>query len=188
MPEAWDRRMDRLRGTGVNIIFIFVRNQRTNMKILMVCLGNICRSPMAEGILRRKIAENDLDWKVDSAGTERDHIGEPPHPFSLKVARRHGIDISGQRARRFVPGDLEKFDKIYAMAPDVIREMQHLAGQQTPLEKVDLLLNEPYPGQDLPVPDPWYGGEDGFEKAYDLIEEACDRIIEKYGVKAEAKR
>lgn len=151
------------------------------MRILMVCLGNICRSPMAEGILHRMAGEHGLDWEVDSAGTENYHAGEKPHLLSRKVALQHGIDISGQRARRFTDADFREFDKIYAMAPDVYREIASIGGQHAPMEKVDLLLNEVFPGKDLPVPDPWYGGEDGFHKAFELIEEACEKIMEKYG-------
>lgn len=147
----------------------------------MVCLGNICRSPLAEGILQKKIKENGLDWEVDSAGTESYHVGEVPHHFSQKVARLNGIDLSCQKARRFTASDLKKFDKIYAMAADVYREIADLAGPHADLQNVDLLLNELYPGEDLSVPDPWYGGESGFHEAYKLIEKACDKIIEKYG-------
>src|SRR5258706_10480941 len=92
------------------------------MKILMVCLGNICRSPLAEGILQDKARKAGLDWKVDSAGTNRYHIGDPPHPLSQKVAKLNGIDISKQRARTFIPEDFEKYDKIYALAHDVLQD------------------------------------------------------------------
>lgn len=155
------------------------------MKILMVCLGNICRSPLAEGVLRQKAAERGLDWTVDSAATESFHVGEPPHRLSQKVARLHGIDISGQRARRFIPADLDKFDRIYAMAPDVYREMERIAGKKAGMEKVDLLMDVLHPGAGMEVPDPWYGGEQGYHEAYGLIEEACEKILddaEKPGV------
>src|SRR4051812_47269345 len=98
------------------------------MRILMVCLGNICRSPIAEGVLKHKIAEQGLNWKVDSAGTESYHIGEPPHHFSQKICREMGVDISGQRARKFVAADLGRYDKIYAMADDVYREIKRIGG------------------------------------------------------------
>lgn len=150
------------------------------MKILMVCLGNICRSPMAEGILRKKIEENGLDWEVDSAGTESFHVGEPPHPLSQKVSRAGKVDISHQCARQFKVEDFQRFDKIYAMAEDVYHEIMETGGPNTGRSKVDLLLNEVYPGENRPVPDPWYGGEEGYHKAWRLISEACERIIEKY--------
>ncbi len=150
------------------------------MKILMVCLGNICRSPMAGGILQQKAREVGLNWKVDSAGTNGFHVGEPPHPLSQKVALQHGIDISGQRARQFTTADLSKFDKIYAMAGDVIGEMKWIAGNKYDGTKVDLLLNELYPGRNKDVPDPWYGPEPGYHQVFDMLEKACDKIIEKY--------
>lgn len=151
------------------------------MKILMVCLGNICRSPLAEGILKKKVRENHFDWEVDSAGTESYHTGETPHPLSQKTALQHGIDISLHRARRFTKSDLEKFDKIYAMAKDVYKEMESIAGKNTYMKKVDLLMNEVLPGRDLSVPDPWYGGQEEFQQAYKLIDTACDQIITRYG-------
>lgn len=136
--------------------------------------------------MRHKIAERGLDWAVDSAATENFHVGEPPHRLSQKVARLHGIDISGQRARRFRPDDLDKFDRIYAMAPDVYEEMQRIAGGRPGMEKVDLLMNVLYPGRDMEVPDPWYGGEEGFHTAYELIGEACERIVAEAGKEGDA--
>lgn len=150
------------------------------MKILMVCLGNICRSPMAEAVLRKKVKENHLDWQVDSAGTEAYHTGEAPHPLARKVAALHGLDISGYRASRLTPGDFLTYDKIYALAPDVLEEMAYIAKGRMDPAKVDILLNEVYPGENREVPDPWYGPESGFEKAYQLIEKACDKIIGRY--------
>ena len=150
------------------------------MKILMVCLGNICRSPLAEGILQHKAREAGLNWKVDSAGTNGYHTGEAPHHLSQKVARLNGIDISRQKARQFMTADLQQFDKIYAMAGDVITEMKWIAGNKYYAQKVDLLLNELYPGRNRDVPDPWYGPEPGYHDVYELINNACDKIIEKY--------
>jgi protein-tyrosine phosphatase len=150
------------------------------MKILMVCLGNICRSPLAEGILQFKARQAELDWIVDSAGTNGYHIGEAPHHLSQKVARIHGIDISHQRSRAFIPADLKQFDVIYAMAGDVIRDMRYIAGKAYDPSKVDLLMNILYPGRHLDVPDPWYGGEDGYHKVYNMISNACDGIIKSY--------
>src|SRR5882757_10883482 len=117
------------------------------MKILMVCLGNICRSPLAEGILQQKARAAGLDWTVDSAGTNGYHTGEAPHRLSQKVALANGIDISKQKARQFLTADLQRFDKIYAMAGDVIEEMKWIAGNQYDGRKVNLLLNELYPGR-----------------------------------------
>jgi protein-tyrosine phosphatase len=150
--------------------------------VLMVCLGNICRSPLAEGILQHKAKLAGLDWQVDSAGTNGYHIGEAPHPLSQKVARMNGIDISHQRARKFVAADFQRFDKIYAMAEDVVDEMRRIAGRQFEPAKVDLLLNECWPGSNREVPDPWYGPEPGYHEVFDLIDQACDKIISHYGV------
>lgn len=149
------------------------------MKILMVCLGNICRSPLAEGILQAKANAAGLNWQVDSAGTNGYHIGEAPHRLSQKVARARGIDISGQCARRFVAADFQRYDKIYAMAEDVLDDMRRIAGKQFDGSKTDLLMNELYPGRNMDVPDPWYGPEPGYHEVYDMISNACDIIISK---------
>jgi low molecular weight protein-tyrosine phosphatase len=149
------------------------------MRILMVCLGNICRSPLAEGILQDKAWKAGLNWSVESAGTNDYHIGEAPHPLSQKVAKLNGIDICKQRKRKFVAEDFTRFDKIYAMSADVIDEMKSIAKKNFDEKKVDLLLNEIFPGQNVDVPDPWYGPEPGFHQAYKLIEEACEAIIKK---------
>ena len=150
------------------------------MTILMVCLGNICRSPLAEGILQQKIKAAGLDWKVDSAGTNGYHINEAPHRLSQKVAKKRGIDISNQICRRFTLEDFEKFDKIYVMAADVVDEMKELTGNKFEDAKVDLLLNELYPGENKDIPDPWYGPEAGYNEVFDMIEEACEALIKKY--------
>lgn len=151
------------------------------MKILMVCLGNICRSPLAEGLLRLRAEEAGLGWEVDSAGTERYHIGEAPHPFSQQTALRHGFDISAHRARRITKADLQRFDRIYAMAPDVYREIREIGGRDASMARVELLMNEVYPGRDMPVPDPWYGPRSGYQHVYELLDQACRRLIDKYG-------
>lgn len=150
------------------------------MKILMVCLGNICRSPLAEGILQDKVFKAGLQWSIESAGTNSYHTGDAPHQLSQKVAKINGIDISQQRARKFSADDFEVYDKIYALAADVIDEMRSLSKNKFDGSKVDLLLNELYPGEDKDVPDPYYGAEPGYHKVYDLIERACDAIIAKY--------
>jgi len=149
------------------------------MKILMVCLGNICRSPLAEGILQDKAFKAGLKWRVESACTGNYHIGEPPHPLSQKVAKINGINICNQRARRFVPEDFDRFDKIYALAKDVLHEIKHIAKNKFDESKVDLLMNELYPGKNMDVPDPWSGPEKGYHEAYELIDAACDAIIKK---------
>lgn len=152
------------------------------MKILMVCLGNICRSPLAEGILQQKAFTAGLTWSVESAGTNHYHTGEKPHQLSQKVAKLNGIDISHQRARSFTAADFDTYDKIYALAGDVLDDMKTIAGKKFDPAKVDLLLNELYPGENRDVPDPYYGNEEGYHTVYDLIDKACDSIIEKYTV------
>ncbi|MEX1201693.1 MAG: low molecular weight protein-tyrosine-phosphatase [Ferruginibacter sp.] len=152
------------------------------MKILMVCLGNICRSPLAEGILRQKAAMAGFQCTLDSAGTNGFHTGEAPHHLSQKVARLHQVDISSQRARNFTKEDLENFDVIYAMAGDVIKDIQQIAGSSKHLNKVNLFLDELKPGMYQDVPDPWYGNEDGYHEVFDLISNTCDQIINKYNI------
>ncbi len=150
------------------------------MKILMVCLGNICRSPLAEGILQNKIEAAGLDWYVDSAGTNGYHTGEAPHRLSQKVSLHNGIDISTQVSRKFSKEDFDRFDLIYAMAADVIDDMKMIAGNKFDASKVDLLLNEIYPGENRDVPDPWYGAEPGYHKVFDLIDRACDALVQAH--------
>jgi protein-tyrosine phosphatase len=150
------------------------------MTILMVCLGNICRSPLAEGILQQKCKEAGLNWKIDSAGTNGFHNGEAPHFLSQKVASMNGVYISDQQSRKFILEDFNRFDKIYAMALDVKEEIKEIGKDQYISSKVDLLMNEVYPGQNKEVPDPFYGGEDGYHRVYEMIETACDAIIKNH--------
>lgn len=150
------------------------------MKILMVCLGNICRSPLAEGILQGKAKEAGLNWVVESAGTNGFHTGEAPHSLSQKVAMLHGIDISKQTARKFTKKDIEVYDKIYVMASDVLKEMEGMLAGKAYGNKVDYFLNMLYPGKNMDVPDPWYGTEAGYHEVYALIEKGCDAIIEQH--------
>jgi protein-tyrosine phosphatase len=150
------------------------------MKILMVCLGNICRSPLAEGILQKKADEAGLSWQVSSAGTNGFHVGEAPHHLSQKVARQNGIDISCQLSEQFEAKDFKTYDRIYAMASDVLADMKKIAGKEMDMTKTKLFLEELYPGQNKDVPDPWFGGEDGYHEVYELIEAACDAIVKNY--------
>ncbi|UEG50025.1 low molecular weight phosphotyrosine protein phosphatase [Ferruginibacter lapsinanis] len=150
------------------------------MKILMVCLGNICRSPLAEGILKDKAAKAGLNWIIDSAGTNGYHIGEHPHQLSQKVAMQNGIDISKQISRSFVKEDFDNFDKIYAMADDVLGDIRYIAREKFDADRAVLLLDEIYPNQNVDVPDPWSRPEAEYHKAFDLIDKACDAIIAKY--------
>jgi protein-tyrosine phosphatase len=150
------------------------------MKVLMVCLGNICRSPLAEGILTAKARAAGLSWQIDSAGTGGYHIGEPPHSLSQKVAAIHGIDISSQRCRQFRAADMNEFDRIYVMDSDNYQEVKRISGDLWNPDKVVLILNELMPGTNDTVPDPWYGTEKDYHHVFVLLSDACDRIIEKY--------
>src|SRR5215203_7327073 len=122
------------------------------MKILMVCLGNICRSPLAEGILKHKAKAAGLDWIIESAGTNGYHIGEAPHHLSQKVALLNGIDICDQRARQFVKEDFDRYDKIYAMADDVLDDIKRIAKNKYNAGKVTFFLNELHPEENRSVP------------------------------------
>jgi protein-tyrosine phosphatase len=146
------------------------------MRVLMVCLGNICRSPLAEGILKSKVESLGLDWHVDSAGTGSWHIGELPDKRSVQIAREKGIDITDQRARQFSARDFDLFDMILVMDSSNYNNIVRLARHDGDKEKIDLLLNYAYPNQNRAVPDPYYDG--GFEKVFEMIDLACDKLIE----------
>jgi protein-tyrosine phosphatase len=143
-------------------------------KILMVCLGNICRSPLAEGILKSKL--NSDFYIVDSAGTSAYHIGELPDHRSIAIAKKNGIDISNQRARKFIANDFNEFDLIYAMDIENYHNICSLSTNKSNLLKVKLILNEINPLKDLSVPDPYYGGDYGFENVYEMLDKACSII------------
>jgi len=150
------------------------------MKILMVCLGNICRSPLAEGIMRENINKHQLDWEVDSAGTGSWHTEELPDPRSIAVALQHQIDISHQRARQFRPDDLDFFDLIFAMDSSNYQNIINLAQNEAQKSKVQLIMNMLTPELNQAVPDPYYGGEDGFEKVFQMLDQACKAIVERH--------
>lgn len=152
------------------------------MRILMVCLGNICRSPLAEGVLQHKAWKAGFNWSVESAGTGAWHAGEPPHELSCKVARQNGIDISKQRARQFVKEDIENFDFIYVMDSSNYNDVKKISGELFDDRKIDLLLNASFASENRNVPDPWNGKEDGYHKVFEMIDKACERIIRKYKV------
>ncbi|MBT8288254.1 MAG: low molecular weight phosphotyrosine protein phosphatase [Flavobacteriaceae bacterium] len=146
-------------------------------RILMVCLGNICRSPLAEGILKSKITS--LNIQVDSAGTAAYHIGKQPDPRSVSVARKYDIDIGDQRARQFNVADFDRFDQIYVMDhsnyQNVIRLARHDNDKRKVKRILDHLQNSPYDE----VPDPYYGGENGFEKVYQMLDRACNQLVKE---------
>ena len=146
-------------------------------KILMVCLGNICRSPLAEGILQSKLPKD--KFNVDSAGTGGWHAGELPDSRSMKIASKYGIDISYQRARQFKIQDFHAFDYIYVMDQSNYQNVLQLAPNEIVKSKVKLILDEITPNLKAEVPDPYYGGEDGFEHVFQLLDEACERIVKR---------
>ena len=150
------------------------------MKILMVCLGNICRSPLAHGLLREKSAVKSLNFEVDSAGTSGFHAGEAPDPRMRETAKRFGLNIDDLKSRQFVSSDFNEFDLIYAMDKSNYSNIIALASSDSDKAKVKLILNESNPGSDLEVPDPYYGGDQGFLDVYNMLDLATDKIIEQY--------
>ncbi len=146
------------------------------MKVLMVCLGNICRSPLAEGVLTQKLADRGLDWEVDSAGTGAWHVGELPDSRSIAVAHNHNIDITHQRARQFQAKDLDRFDLILAMDSSNYQNILKLATSSAQKEKVKMIMNFAQPGYNQNVPDPYYG-DNGFEAVYEMLDEACEALL-----------
>ena len=150
---------------------------KPSLKVLMVCLGNICRSPLAEGILASKLDRTSV--LVDSAGTAAYHIGNLPDQRSIEIARQKGIDITNQRARKVGLKDFEDFDYIYAMDQSNFQDLKDMAKDDRQKSKVRLIMNELYPFENISVPDPYYGGEDGFVQVFDMLDKACDEIVKK---------
>ncbi len=143
----------------------------------MVCLGNICRSPLAEGILQSKLT-SEL-FKVDSAGTAGYHIGELPDVRSIEVAKKYGIDITNQRSRKFTKSDFKEFDLIFAMDGSNYNNIISMVDDTNDTQKVKMILNELHLTDNRNVPDPYYGGNQGFENVYKMLDEACDAIASK---------
>jgi protein-tyrosine phosphatase len=143
----------------------------------MVCLGNICRSPLADGILRNKVSHRQLPWFVDSAGTAAYHIGNPPDLRMIQTAKANGIDISGLRARQFTPQDFEDFDRIYVMDQSNYKNVLAMANSNADRQKVSLLLDHLYPNKQLEVSDPYYGNQSDFDAVFTLVNEATEALI-----------
>jgi protein-tyrosine phosphatase len=156
------------------------------MKILMVCLGNICRSPMAHGLMQHKIDNHPvngrpLKWEVDSAGTSNWHEGSPPDARSISCMNRHGIDISNQTSRPVLLEDLEEFDLIFVMDKANLADVMTMANTEEQQNKVKLIMSMVYEQTPIDVPDPYFGvGDKGFENVYKMLDEATDKIMEKY--------
>lgn len=148
-----------------------------SVKILMVCLGNICRSPLAEGILASKLPKD--KFTVDSAGTGSWHIGHSPDERSIAVAKKNKISISNQKGRQFSKTDFDAFDYIYVMDNSNYEDVLKLAENQQQKEKVELILNELFPNEKVDVPDPYFGLPNGFEIVYNMLDEVCEIIAKK---------
>ena len=146
-------------------------------RILMVCLGNICRSPLAEGILKSKVSASEIF--IDSAGTGNYHIGGLPDKRSIAVAEKYSIDITDQRCRQFSVQDFDNFDLIYVMDNSNRRDVLSLARNQQDESKVKMLLNELFPNENVDVPDPYTGGDQGFEQVYTMLDKACTVVAQK---------
>jgi protein-tyrosine phosphatase len=150
------------------------------MKILMVCLGNICRSPLAEEVMRSKIEKYGLNAEVDSCGLGGWHVGEPPDDRAQRTALKHGLDISHQKCRKITLNDFDDFDVIYAMDNEIFRNLSQIAmPARKPQEKIKLFMNELYPNENRPVPDPYSGGMSQFEEVWKMIDAGCEGIAKK---------
>lgn len=149
------------------------------MKVLMVCLGNICRSPMAEGVLRHLANERNIDLEIDSCGTAGYHIGEGPDHRAVATMRNKGIDISDLRARQFRVSDFGDFDLILPMDASNLSDVLALASSQEDEDKVKMMLEYAFPNESKAVPDPYYGGDDGFEHVYRLLDESCSILLDE---------
>ena len=147
------------------------------VRVLMVCLGNICRSPLAEGILKSKVDPNKVF--VDSAGTGNYHVGGLPDSRSIAIAQKYLLDITDQRCRQFRVSDFDEFDLIYVMDNSNRRDVLSLARDEKDRAKVKMILNEIFPNENVDVPDPYTGGDFGFENVYKMLEEACSILAAK---------
>lgn len=145
----------------------------------MVCLGNICRSPMAEGILRKKVEDRNLQIQIDSAGTGDWHAGEHPDPRAIATAKKFQINISNQVARQFTVNDFDNFDRIFAMDQSNLENILSIARNENDKSKVGLLLDFLPHLKNKNVPDPWFGGDEGFIDVFHLLEEAMDSYLKK---------
>jgi protein-tyrosine phosphatase len=157
-------------------------------KILMVCLGNICRSPMAEGIVRAELEKAGItDVQVDSAGTAAYHVGEPADARAQAELRKHGIDISYERAQKLSPYHLEEYDLIFAMDRSNYSDILMLTKDEEERKKVDMFMNLSRPGKNTPVPDPYYGGDEGFRNVYKMLKESAEVLVERLKEEKENK-
>ncbi len=152
------------------------------MKVLMVCLGNICRSPLAEGVMRKLAQEKGLDIEVDSCGTEAYHVDEHPDPRSILTAKKHGIDISNLKGRVFTSNDFKSFDRIFVMDTQNYKDIVGKAPTRDDIDKVQLMMSQLYPNEKINVPDPYYRDLDAFEEVYQMLYSACELFLSKVPV------
>ena len=146
-------------------------------KILTVCLGNICRSPMAEGIIKEEFLRHGIPVQVDSAGTAAFHVGEGADRRAQAELKKHGIDISNERAQKFVPQYFQEYDLILAMDSQNYRDIIMQTDREDELEKVKMIMNYVYPGENISVPDPYYGGDAGFANVYKMLKSAAEELV-----------
>jgi protein-tyrosine phosphatase len=149
-------------------------------KVLMVCLGNICRSPMAEGIFTEVFNQRNIDVQFDSAGTAAYHVSEPPDDRAQAELQKNGIDISHQRAQKFILKHFEEYDLIFAMDHSNFSDIVYLAKEEKHRNKVELVMNLAYPNKNITVPDPYYGGDEGFSQVYAMLYEAAQKLADKW--------
>ena len=151
------------------------------VKILMVCLGNICRSPLAEGLLASKLPKD--KFIVDSAGTGHWHVGKQPDQRSIDIAKKNGLDITYQKGRLFNVSDFDSSDYIYVMDSNNYDDVVKLARTDDDRKKVKMILDELFPGEKVDVPDPYFGLQNGFDTVYNMLDQACENIAEKLTAK-----
>ena len=149
------------------------------MKVLMVCLGNICRSPMADGLMRKKVADHNLDVVVDSAGTGDWHVGHAPDLRMLETSKRNGVPINKLRGRQFIVEDFDAFDRIIVMDKSNFANVTKLARDEKDTQKVEMFLNLTHPGKDIEVPDPYFGGDEGFQDVFDMLDAGTDVLLKE---------
>jgi protein-tyrosine phosphatase len=149
------------------------------MKVLFVCLGNICRSPMAEGVLRTKAKEGSVSLEIDSCGTGDWHIGETPDERAQQCMKDLGDDISDLRARQFEKKDFDAYDRIFVMDKSNYQNVVVQASNNEQKEKVELFLNLSHPEEDREVPDPYFGGSEGFHNVYKMLDSAAKSFLKE---------
>jgi len=149
------------------------------MKVLMVCLGNICRSPMADGLMRKKVADHKLDVVVDSAGTGDWHVGHAPDARMIETAKRNGVPIDELRGRQFKVADFDAFDRIIVMDKSNFQNVAKLARNEKDTQKIEMFLNLTHPNKDLEVPDPYFGGDEGFQDVFDMLDAGTDVLLKE---------